>query len=89
MPETYLSPVQAADHLNIGITLFYQLRKEDGAFPPAIPLGRCRRYSESDLDAYMQAKKEKLPAALAPDPDLDREAAEIILKHRRPKIVSE
>ena len=82
MPETYLGPAQAAKYMNIGITLFYQLRKGDAAFPAAIPLGRCRRYSVYDLDAYMQSKK---PKPVTPDPELEKEAADIIRSHRKPQ----
>ena len=86
MPETYLGPAQAARYLNIGITLFYQLRNTDHDFPASMRLGRRPKWTVSDLDAYMLSKK---PKPVTPDPELEKEAAEIIRKHRRPKTVPE
>ncbi|MCX5769166.1 MAG: helix-turn-helix domain-containing protein [Candidatus Hydrogenedentes bacterium] len=86
MPETWLTVRAAAAYLSITPSGLYKMQRRDPQFPRPSRLGRCPRYALSELDAYLRSKQ---PKPLTPDPELDREAAEIILKHRRPKIVSE
>ena len=86
MPETWLTPPEAAAHLKITPSGFYKMKRRDKDFPAPSRLGRCPRYAVSDLDAYMRSKQ---PKPITPDAELEREAAEIIRSHRRPKIVSE
>ena len=79
MPETWLSPRAAAGYLGISPRYLYKLKAHDKNFPVPSPLGRCPRYAASELDAYMLSKR---PTQPKPDPELEREAAEIIRSHR-------
>ena len=44
--------------LAVSVTRIYQLRHE-GALPPAIKIGRTVRWDPDDVDAWLEASKEK------------------------------
>lgn len=81
MPDTYLRPRQAAAYMGVAGSTFYRVKKAATDFPAPIRVGKRAVYAVSDLDKYMRSKQEH--RAGQTDPDIEREAAENIRKHRR------
>ena len=79
MAETWLTVRAAAGYLSITPSGFYKMKRRDKDFPSPGRIGRCPRYALSELDGYVRSKQ---PVKPKPDPELEKEAADIIRRGR-------
>jgi excisionase family DNA binding protein len=86
IPESYLTPREAATYLRTSVSTLSKLRVRGGNAPPFTRIGRAIRYRRKDLDAYMASQvvgstSEKLTPQVS-GPTI-RELDELIRKGKR------